>query len=222
MTPTDKDFNDPGSDLYKVYLGDYKKFIPQMVAQGRRPLTVYEYMERRANAPRVVVDIRHNINDSAWTGTFATADTFHFLKDGSGYLVRQDSLVLSVDKCSAMNNYDLSLPQVEQRAESLFLPKSRVDQIHEREYTLAEILESPEWLFLAREDRNLLKENVNLNKEWGREKFLSFNFYRRPSVDVLRPIYFESTYKNRASIDHASIVCFSVGKSSKPSHQNTF
>ncbi len=157
--------NDPPQKGYRQYVGKPSVSLQQMPLENAHPISVYEALERRVNA--------HSSCRDEWRQTtIGTSDRFRKNGDGSAVIISYEPITRT-------------RPRPKERV--LQLSKERLESLVGLNYTSESIANSPVWMFLAGEDKELLKEYAILDLSES-EMGLSINISSDEGFIYLNPL----------------------------------
>ena len=169
------DFSEPNERRYREFTGNSLEAMPLLIAEGRVPLSVKDIMERRLRSENPV-----------WMENyFDTGDAVACHPDGEIKIILDSEILTRINPKSRIirtySNDDFTngaLIISEDAYKKLKGPLIRTFKVEDLERNLSkygrsfsseEIKENPVWMFLARNDRELLRAYVDEVYETGVE-----------------------------------------------------
>jgi len=161
----------PVPETYKAFEGRNIDTMPELIKEGRTPLSAQGLMERRLQ----VLSGSDAVKDSWWNIYFGTGDGIAYHPDGRIKVVTDAELLRGINPKSRLNNGGLVLEDgVFDSLEGTEFSKNDVQRYAiNMTLTEAEVTQNPIWLALAR-DEGLLQEYVGATFKQAQERFNSY------------------------------------------------
>jgi len=151
---------------YKEFFGHYHEQMPQLLRDGRKPMTTADIMRRRLEVAESDAQLR-----SAWLDNyFDTSDAVLYHPDGNIKIVRDAQPLVTINTQSDIRAGALVITSDAYR--SLSGPEfARQDLITDTPLSKAEARASPIWQALAGDDHSLLNAYIDLAFSDAKRRF---------------------------------------------------
>jgi len=151
---------------YKEFFGRYREQMPQLLRDGRKPMTTADIMRRRLEVAESDAELR-----SAWLDNyFDTSDAVLYHPDGNIKIMRDAQPLLTINAESDIRAGALVIDTDAYRSLS-GREFGRNDFLSNTPLTKEQVLASPVWTALAGDDQSLLNAYTDLVFRDAKQRF---------------------------------------------------
>lgn len=138
---------------YKEFFGKTTEQMPKLLAEGRKPMTMYDLMKKRVEV------IGTDIEDDWWNNYFDTCDGVVVNKDGRVKIVREAKFILELTPDTELKYGAVEISDEDfEKLEGLELTPKEVEKYANKWLTKEEVMKNKIWLYFVKDDKELLKK----------------------------------------------------------------
>lgn len=185
------------SPKYKIFYGHIRETIPQLISEGRLPITVKEILEERLNV--LEKNASKKVVDSWWNHRLYTGDITVYNPNGALKIVKNPQFLLRLEPKRATEDYDLILSNNKEEAQTIYEKMKGIEFTHEEVLDLREnhwsktkkvFMNNPIWKELVNSQELLGKYYDTVSAlEKSNASIPQMGLYTHPAKDYeVRPI----------------------------------